>query len=59
MRKYNHLIKEKNLKYQADLKKPINDRSSSNPFSMTENEKKLNSRKIEELRKLKENLMLI
>ena len=42
MRKYNHLIKEKNLKYQADLKKPINDRSSSNPFSMTENEKKLN-----------------
>ena len=59
MREYNQLMKEKNLKYQEDLQKQIYDRYSSNPFRMSENEKKLNSSKIQELSKLKENLMLI
>ena len=48
--------KKKNLKYQEDLQKQINIRSSTNPFIMDKNEKKINSNIIEELKKLKENL---
>ena len=45
------LYKHKNIKYQEELQKQINERTISNPFRMNEIEKKINMEFIDEYRK--------